>query len=222
MVACAIQASPMSQSDIEQLVQKLQALHQSKPSIEANFREERHTALLKDPLVSQGKVPDLPLDAARSRSFSLDAARCRSMPRSMPLVLARCRSMPLDAARCRSMPLHAARCRSMPLDATRSRSMPLDAARSRSVPLDMPLDAARSRSMPLDRWDGTTVDFSPLCGTELVRPWLHDVSRKLSGLSATKSLPRGVTVAQVTLDHFVMVRIHARQRPLTERLTQAL
>jgi hypothetical protein len=24
-------------------------------------------------------------------------------------------------------------------------------------------------------------------------------------------LPRGVTVAQVTLDHFVMVRIHARQ-----------
>jgi outer membrane lipoprotein-sorting protein len=55
-LACAVQAAPMSQSDIEQLVQKLQALHQSEPSIEANFREERHTALLKDPLVSQGKV----------------------------------------------------------------------------------------------------------------------------------------------------------------------
>lgn len=55
-LACAVQASPMSQSDIEQLVQKLQALHQSEPSIEANFREERHTALLKDPLVTQGKV----------------------------------------------------------------------------------------------------------------------------------------------------------------------
>ena len=55
-LACAVQAAPMSQNEIEQLVQKLQALHQAEPSIEANFREERHTALLKDPLVSQGKV----------------------------------------------------------------------------------------------------------------------------------------------------------------------
>jgi hypothetical protein len=32
-------------------------------------------------------------------------------------------------------------------------------------------------------------------------------------------LPRGVTVAQVTLDHFVMVRIHARQVVPNEQLT---
>jgi hypothetical protein len=32
-------------------------------------------------------------------------------------------------------------------------------------------------------------------------------------------LPRGVTVAQVTLDHFVMVRIHARQVVLNQELT---
>jgi hypothetical protein len=32
-------------------------------------------------------------------------------------------------------------------------------------------------------------------------------------------LPRSVTVAQVTLDHFVMVRIHARQVVDNQRLT---
>ena len=34
----------------------------------------------------------------------------------------------------------------------------------------------------------------------------HDMVSEFPSL-----LPRGVTVAQVTLDHFVMVRIHARQ-----------
>jgi hypothetical protein len=33
-------------------------------------------------------------------------------------------------------------------------------------------------------------------------------------------LPRSVTVAQVILDHFVMVRIHARQLIMAELLTQ--
>jgi hypothetical protein len=33
-------------------------------------------------------------------------------------------------------------------------------------------------------------------------------------------LPRGVTVAQVTLDHFVMVRIHARQPLAYEAFTR--
>jgi hypothetical protein len=32
-------------------------------------------------------------------------------------------------------------------------------------------------------------------------------------------LPRGVTVAQVILDHFVMVRIHARQVVINQGLT---
>src|ERR1700726_4341473 len=49
-------ASPMSQSDIDQLVQKLDALHTSQPSLQANFREERHLAMLKEPVVNEGKV----------------------------------------------------------------------------------------------------------------------------------------------------------------------
>ena len=49
-------ASPMTQSDIDQLVQKLQTLHNTQPSLQANFREERHLAMLKDPVVNEGKV----------------------------------------------------------------------------------------------------------------------------------------------------------------------
>jgi outer membrane lipoprotein-sorting protein len=52
-VACA---SAMSQSDIDQLIQKLQALHNNQPSLQANFREERHLAMLKEPVVNEGKV----------------------------------------------------------------------------------------------------------------------------------------------------------------------
>jgi outer membrane lipoprotein-sorting protein len=49
-------ASPMTQSDIDQLVQKLQALHNTQPSLQASFREERHLAMLKEPVVNEGKV----------------------------------------------------------------------------------------------------------------------------------------------------------------------
>src|SRR5260370_25256553 len=49
-------ASPMSQSDIDQLIQKLQSLHNNQPSLQANFREERHLTMLKDPVVNEGKV----------------------------------------------------------------------------------------------------------------------------------------------------------------------
>jgi len=52
----ACYASPMTQSDIDQLVQKLEALHNTQPSLQANFREERHLAMLKDPVVNEGKV----------------------------------------------------------------------------------------------------------------------------------------------------------------------
>src|SRR5215510_7697669 len=55
-VAQLANASPMAQSDINQLIQKLQALHNSQPSLQANFREERHLAMLKDPIVNEGKV----------------------------------------------------------------------------------------------------------------------------------------------------------------------
>src|ERR1700726_1649231 len=51
-----VYASPMTQSDIDQLVQKLQTLHNTQPSLQANFREERHLAMLKDPVVNEGKV----------------------------------------------------------------------------------------------------------------------------------------------------------------------
>ncbi len=49
-------ASPMSQSDIDQLIQRLQVLHNNQPSLQRNFREERHLAMLKEPVVNEGKV----------------------------------------------------------------------------------------------------------------------------------------------------------------------
>jgi outer membrane lipoprotein-sorting protein len=52
----SLNASPLTQSDVDQLIQKLQALHESKPSFSANFREERHNPMLKDPVVNEGKV----------------------------------------------------------------------------------------------------------------------------------------------------------------------
>ena len=55
-IAPLVYASPLTQSDIDQLVAKLQALHNTQPSLQANFREERHLAMLKDPVVNEGKV----------------------------------------------------------------------------------------------------------------------------------------------------------------------
>src|SRR6202047_4802949 len=55
-IAPLASASPMTQSDIDQLVQKLQTLHNSQPSLQPNLREERHLAMLKEPVVNEGKV----------------------------------------------------------------------------------------------------------------------------------------------------------------------
>src|SRR6201992_3469187 len=55
-IAPLVQSRPMTQSDIDQLVQKLQALHNDQPSLQANFREERHLAMLKEPVVNEGRV----------------------------------------------------------------------------------------------------------------------------------------------------------------------
>jgi outer membrane lipoprotein-sorting protein len=55
-IAPLASASPMTQSDIDQLIQKLQTLHNTHPSLQANFREERRLAMLKDPVVNEGKV----------------------------------------------------------------------------------------------------------------------------------------------------------------------
>lgn len=49
-------AAPMSPAEIQDLVNRLQAMHESNSSLEANFREERHMAMLKEPVVSQGKI----------------------------------------------------------------------------------------------------------------------------------------------------------------------
>lgn len=49
-------ASPLSQSETEELVNRIEALHAAKPSLQANFREERQMAMLKNPVVNEGKV----------------------------------------------------------------------------------------------------------------------------------------------------------------------
>src|SRR5689334_1469738 len=49
-------AAPMSPGEIQDLVNRLQALHETSNSLEANFREERHMSMLKDAVVSQGKI----------------------------------------------------------------------------------------------------------------------------------------------------------------------
>jgi outer membrane lipoprotein-sorting protein len=50
------EASPMTSTEIDQLVQRLQATTNQQPSLQANFREERHLAMLKEPIVNEGKV----------------------------------------------------------------------------------------------------------------------------------------------------------------------
>jgi outer membrane lipoprotein-sorting protein len=49
-------AAPLSQSETQDLVKRIQAFNQSKPSLQANFSEERHAAALKEPLRKQGKI----------------------------------------------------------------------------------------------------------------------------------------------------------------------
>jgi outer membrane lipoprotein-sorting protein len=49
-------AAPMSPGEIQDLLNRLQAMHESSNSLQANFREERHMSMLKEPVVSQGKI----------------------------------------------------------------------------------------------------------------------------------------------------------------------
>ncbi len=49
-------AAPLSPAEVQDLVKRLQALHESSNSLQANFREERRMAMLKDAVVSQGKI----------------------------------------------------------------------------------------------------------------------------------------------------------------------
>lgn len=54
--SAAAVAAPMSPGEIQDLLNRLQTMHESNSSLQANFREERHMSMLKEPVVSQGKV----------------------------------------------------------------------------------------------------------------------------------------------------------------------
>ena len=51
-----IQAAPLSQSETQDLVRRIQAISESKPSFQANFSEERHSPMLQQPLSNNGKI----------------------------------------------------------------------------------------------------------------------------------------------------------------------
>jgi outer membrane lipoprotein-sorting protein len=63
--ATALRAAPLSQDEINDLVQRLQTVYQNRTSLQANFREERHMAILKEPVVNQGKIWFTPPDKIR-------------------------------------------------------------------------------------------------------------------------------------------------------------
>jgi outer membrane lipoprotein-sorting protein len=50
------QATPLNQSETQNLVRRIQTINESKPSIQANFSEERHTPILKEPVRNEGKI----------------------------------------------------------------------------------------------------------------------------------------------------------------------
>jgi outer membrane lipoprotein carrier protein len=51
-----ILAAPLSQSETQDLVRRIQETAASKPSIQANFHEERQTGVLKQPVRNEGKI----------------------------------------------------------------------------------------------------------------------------------------------------------------------
>jgi outer membrane lipoprotein-sorting protein len=56
VLTSSLHATSLTESDVTQLIQRLQALHESQPSFSANFREERRNPMLKDPVLNEGKV----------------------------------------------------------------------------------------------------------------------------------------------------------------------
>jgi outer membrane lipoprotein-sorting protein len=60
-----LQAAPLSQDEISDLVKRLETVYQNRTSLQANFREERHMAILKDPVINQGKIWFTPPDMIR-------------------------------------------------------------------------------------------------------------------------------------------------------------
>ena len=55
-IATALHAAPLSQDEITDLVKRLETVYQNRTSLQANFREERHMAILKEPVVDRKSV----------------------------------------------------------------------------------------------------------------------------------------------------------------------
>jgi outer membrane lipoprotein-sorting protein len=55
-VAVTTNAVPLTQDEITDLVRRLESVYQNRTSLEANFREERHMSILKEPVISEGKI----------------------------------------------------------------------------------------------------------------------------------------------------------------------
>ena len=60
-----LRAAPLSQDEITDLVKRLETVYQNRTSLQANFREERHMAILKDPVINEGKIWFTPPDNIR-------------------------------------------------------------------------------------------------------------------------------------------------------------
>ena len=63
--ATGLHAAPLSQDEITDLVKRLETVYQNRTSLQADFKEERHMAILKDPVVNQGKIWFTPPDKIR-------------------------------------------------------------------------------------------------------------------------------------------------------------
>ena len=63
--ATVLRAAPLSPDEINDLVKRLETVYQNRTSLQANFREERHMAILKEPVVNQGKIWFTPPDKIR-------------------------------------------------------------------------------------------------------------------------------------------------------------
>jgi outer membrane lipoprotein-sorting protein len=63
--ATGLHAAPLSQDEITDLVKRLETVYQNRTSLQANFKEERHMAILKEPVVNQGKIWFTPPDKIR-------------------------------------------------------------------------------------------------------------------------------------------------------------
>jgi outer membrane lipoprotein-sorting protein len=63
--ADVLHAAPLSQDEITDLVKRLETVYQNRTSLQANFKEERHMAILKEPVVNQGKIWFTPPDKIR-------------------------------------------------------------------------------------------------------------------------------------------------------------